>query len=88
MDAKEKILDETHWTFVTEMNMGSIHTKTFPQAYREQALKAMDIHAKQDAIAFCQDVLNNIEVNGVRIVDYKKIDVEELYKIFKKQNNE
>lgn len=38
---KEQILDDEHWKWVVSVDMTSIHTKTFPEAYKTQALNAM-----------------------------------------------
>ena len=52
MDLKEKILDDSHRNFINEIGTSSINTKTFPSAYKEQALEAMDELSKIVAIAF------------------------------------
>lgn len=44
----EQILDDAHWKFVTEQGLSSIHTRTFPEAYRQQALIAMKEYAKSN----------------------------------------
>jgi hypothetical protein len=49
MITKEEILDKTHWDFVCEKGLISIRTKTFPSAYKEQAIIAMDIFSKQES---------------------------------------
>ena len=37
---------------------------------------------EEEAISFCQDVLNNIEINGVNLVKYKEVNTKELYNIY------
>lgn len=38
---------------------------------------------EEEATNFCQDVLNNIEINWVNLVEYKEVNAKELYKIYK-----
>ena len=40
-DELVKVLNNAHWEYVTKHGMGSINTKTFPEAYKPQALIAM-----------------------------------------------
>lgn len=41
----EEILNTTHWNFVVSNGISCVHTRTFPEAYKEQALIAMDTWA-------------------------------------------
>ena len=50
---------------------------------KQDALKSMGQYAEQESIAFCQDVIDNLKVNGVHISDYFTGTVGQLYQIFK-----
>ena len=74
-----------------EILRSNIPTITFDKligTHISEVYNVMDEYANQEkrieAIAFCQDVLNEIEVNGVRLIDYKKVDAEQLYQLFQK----
>jgi len=49
-----------------------------------ELLEAEKRNAAQEAIEFCQDVLNHIDVGGVMLTEVKKVDAAELYDIYKK----
>lgn len=49
---KEQMLDDIHWDFVVERGISSVHSRTFPEAYRRQAILAMEEYAMVVAIGF------------------------------------
>lgn len=57
--SKDEILDSEHWKFVYDKGISSVHTKTFPEAYRQQAKIAMDLWGKQCVYLFGQFMLKN-----------------------------
>lgn len=54
MSRQTEILDKTHWDYVTEKGVSSVNSQTFPLAYKEQAIIAMDDYAKEVAIGFSE----------------------------------
>jgi hypothetical protein len=83
MKTKEEILEAS---FKNEYP-ANVYVVSRLKLYELVTIPAMDEYAKQEAIEFCQDILNNIEVNGVKLSDYKKVDVPELYKIFQQSKS-
>ncbi len=90
--SKEDILNETHWNFVVSKGISSVHTQTFPEAYKQQALIAMDSWSKQQAIAFAEWTQKNFYEQDDEGLWYKwanrsresdqSYTTEELYNLF------
>lgn len=50
--------------------------------YNADKIKEIRELIEEYATNFCQDVLNNIEINGVNLVEYKKVNTKELHNIY------
>jgi hypothetical protein len=52
-------------------------------SFDSEKIKMIRELMEEEAIDFCQDILNNIEINGVNLIKYKKVDVKKLYPFYK-----
>ncbi len=88
-DRRVEILNQEHRKFVEEEGLSSIHTNDFPQAYKLQALAAMDEYMKECCLELLEymakhEINGYIDKNGISCFWYKRewITKEQLFENF------
>lgn len=59
VDRREDILNKEHREYVKDEGTASIHTKDFPEAYKNQACAAMDEYMKECCLELLEYMAKN-----------------------------